>query len=225
VQIAVADNGIGIDPAMLPHVFDLFSQAPDARPMRQGGIGIGLAIARRLVEMHGGALLAHSAGLGHGSTFSIRLPLAQAGAAPAHTDRIAPARTRGNDGGGRRILILDDNVDAAQTLGALLGLAGHTVTLAHTGQQAIDLARQENVEIAFLDIGLPDMTGYDVARALRAQPGGHALRLVALTGWGAATDRSKSVEAGIDRHLTKPVTMQALAEALPDLALPEDAGA
>jgi len=228
VRIDVADNGIGIDPAMLPHVFDLFSQAPDARHMRQGGIGIGLAIARRLVEMHGGTLTAHSAGVGQGSTFTVRLPLARtADAAPAgHPGQAAP---RAHDAPAqpdtRKILILDDNVDAAQTLGALLGLAGHAVTLAHTGRQALDLAQREEFEIAFLDIGLPDMTGYDVARALRALPGGEAMRLVALSGWGAAADRARSREAGIDRHLTKPVTLQALAGALPGLALPEGAGA
>lgn len=227
VRIDVADTGIGIDPAMLPDVFDLFSHTPEVRHQRHmghGGIGIGLAIARRLVDMHGGTLSVQSAGVGHGSTFTIRLPLARTlDAGPAS---VPPASAR--DGAAQatslRILILDDNVDAAQTLGALLGSAGHAVTLAHTGQQAIDLARHGNFELAFLDIGLPDMTGYDVARALRAQPGEKNLRLVALSGWGAAADRIKSREAGVDHHLTKPVTLQALATTLPDLALPEGAG-
>jgi CheY-like chemotaxis protein len=127
--------------------------------------------------------------------------------------------------GPRRILVLDDNVDAAQTLGNLLGMAGHTVQLAHSGREAIDLAARFLPDLCFLDIGLPDMSGYDVARALRAQPALRATWLVALTGWGAAADRLKSKDAGIDLHLTKPVSLDALAAALPGLALPVRQGA
>jgi PAS domain S-box-containing protein len=227
--IAVSDNGIGIDAAMLPHIFDLFSQAPDARAMRQGGIGIGLAIARRLVEMHGGTLTVHSEGLGQGSTFTVRLPLARKPA--RRKDDVAPASAGSAAPGppadavppsaARRILLLDDNEDAAQTLAALLGLAGHAVTLAHTGRQALDLAEKATCDLAILDIGLPDMTGYAVARALRTLPGWERVRLVALTGWGATADRAQSRDAGFDLHLTKPVTLQALAAALPELALPQ----
>ena len=218
VLIQVSDNGIGIDPVMLPDIFDLFSQAPEARARRQGGIGIGLSIARQLVEMHGGSLSADSAGLGHGATFTVRLPLTL----PASAPEPAPAHlpTQSNTSGGRRILILDDNVDAAQTLGALLGLAGHTVQLAHTGNEAIALAPGFRPQLAFLDIGLPDMSGHEVARALRAEPGLAGTTLVALTGWGAAADRAVSREAGFDHHLTKPVSLEALAAALPGLALP-----
>jgi PAS domain S-box-containing protein len=239
--LQVIDDGIGIDAAALPHVFDLFSQPPGAGAARQSGqhghsgIGIGLGIARRLVEMHGGTLSAASAGPDLGSTFTIRLPLAFAPAAaapamptppPAPVPAVPPPAPAAEPAaaGTRRILILDDNVDAAQTLGTLLGLAGHAVTLAHTGRDAIALCRNAGFDIAFLDIGLPDMTGYDVARALRDLPAGPGMCLVALTGWGAPADRLRSREAGIDRHLTKPVTLRTLADVLPQLPLPESAG-
>jgi PAS domain S-box-containing protein len=215
--IQVSDNGIGIDSEMLPHIFDLFSQAPSGRERRKGGIGIGLSIARRLVQLHGGSLTAESDGLGAGSIFTIRLPLA---AMPAP---VAANPDADGDAGGRqamRVLILDDNVDAAETFGTLLEIAGHHVTLAHTGQEAINLAPRLQPDIAFLDIGLPDMTGYDVATALRRIPALAGTRLVALTGWGAPQDRQKSRDAGFDQHLTKPVTLDVLATILPDLAMP-----
>jgi PAS domain S-box-containing protein len=220
VVIRVIDSGIGIAPEMQAQVFDMFAQAPGAQDMRQGGVGIGLAIARQLAQMHGGTLSAHSAGLGEGSTFLLRLPLAQDEPAPASTPAPAPEPAQQPAAGPRRILVLDDNVDAAQTLGNLLGMAGHTVQLAHSGQEAIDLAERFAPDLAFLDIGLPDMSGYDVARALRARPLLRDTYLVALTGWGAAADRLRSQEAGIDLHLTKPVSLDALAAALPGLALP-----
>jgi CheY-like chemotaxis protein len=226
--VSVIDNGIGIDAAMLPHVFDLFSQAAGGRERRQGGIGIGLSISRRLVEMHGGTLVAESEGLGRGSRFTVRLPLAHGGTdggAAAATAVPVPAieqEAERTAEGGRRILVLDDNVDAAQMLGALLGAAGHRVELAHTGREAIELARSFVPDLAFLDIGLPDISGYEVAHALRRQaPLRHAC-LVALTGWGAAADRQRSKDAGFDLHLTKPVSLEALAAALPGLALPSD---
>jgi PAS domain S-box-containing protein len=228
--VSVIDNGIGIDAAMLPHVFDLFSQAAGGRERRQGGIGIGLSISRRLVEMHGGTLVAESEGLGRGSRFTVRLPLAHGGtdggaaaatAVPVPAPAIEQEAERTAEGS-RRILVLDDNVDAAQMLGALLGAAGHRVELAHTGREAIELARSFVPDLAFLDIGLPDISGYEVAHALRRQaPLRHAC-LVALTGWGAAADRQRSKDAGFDLHLTKPVSLEALAAALPGLALPSD---
>ncbi len=214
--IEVSDNGIGIDPATLPHVFDLFSRKPGPAARQQGGIGIGLSIARQLVHLHGGNLTASSRGLGQGSTFTVRLPLAQAAMASAG----APARGAPAGKVARRVLILDDNVDAAQTLGALLELGGHEIELAHTGREAIERAPRFLPDVAFLDIGLPDMTGYDVARALRQAPSLERTRLVALTGWGAPQDRAHSREAGFDVHLTKPVNLEAIAAALPELALP-----
>lgn len=222
VAVCVIDNGIGIDPAVLPDIFDLFSQAPHGSELRQGGIGIGLSIARKLVELHGGSLVAKSAGVGHGSCFVVRLPLAHAEALPpatVATGVAAPAGAR------QRILILDDNEDAAQTLGDLLGLMGHTVELAHTGREAVTVAHRFRPEIAFLDIGLPDISGYEVARLIRAAPELEGIYLVALTGWGAAEDRAKSAEAGFDLHLTKPVSLDALKEALPDLMAESGQGA
>jgi PAS domain S-box-containing protein len=222
--ISVSDNGIGIDSATLPDIFDLFSQSPSAGQRRLGGIGIGLSIARQLVRMHGGSLMAESQGLGRGSTFTIRLPLValeDRDEPSAHHARPEPAA---GATGHKRVLILDDNVDAAQTLGSLLEMAGHTVALAHTGREAIELAPGFAPDIAFLDIGLPDMSGHDVARALRRESTLQATRLVALTGWGAAQDRQESREAGFDFHLTKPVFMETLSEVLPDLALPTRQG-
>ncbi|GAB3452751.1 hypothetical protein GCM10027321_01900 [Massilia terrae] len=214
--IRVSDNGIGIDREMLPHIFDLFSQAPTARDRRKGGIGVGLSIARQLVQMHGGSLSAESPGIGYGSTFTIRLPLVDwDGGAGPQEDMATPLADV------KRVLILDDNEDAALTLGTLLEMAGHTVALAHTGREAIELATRMSPDIAFLDIGLPDMSGYDVARALRANPALDNLRLVALTGWGAPRDREQGREAGFEHHLTKPVTLGAIGAILPDLALPE----
>jgi CheY-like chemotaxis protein len=207
---------------MLPHVFDLFSHAPQAHEKRHGGIGIGLSIARQLVRMHGGSLLAQSPGLGQGSTFTIRLPLVSA-EEDAHATG-AQGQPQAGSADHKRVLILDDNVDAAQTLASLLEMAGHTVALAHTGREAIELARDFKPDIAFLDIGLPDMTGHDVARALRQEPSLAATRLVALTGWGGPKDRQQSKEAGFDHHLTKPVFMEAISEILPDLALPTRQG-
>jgi two-component system CheB/CheR fusion protein len=215
VSICVIDNGIGIDPAVLPNIFDLFSQGTAGSDRRQGGIGIGLSIARKLVEMHGGRLIAKSAGLGQGSCFVVRLPLARAENPVAVPPLLTP--TSASNVPARRILILDDNVDAAETLGALLSLLGHTVQLAHTGTDAVTLAQRFLPEIAFLDIGLPDISGYDVARQLRRDPGLQGIYLVALTGWGAAADRANSADAGFDLHLTKPVAMDLLKETIPDL--------
>lgn len=216
VLLRVSDNGIGIEAAVLPNVFDLFSQAHGAREQRQGGIGVGLSIARQLVEMHGGSLTAQSAGLGHGSTFTVRLPLA---AQPAPAQPLAPSAAPAV-AGCKRILILDDNEDAALTLATLLELGGHELRVAHTGQQAIDAARAFRPDIALLDIGLPDISGHDVARALRADPALAGIRLVALTGWGGPQDRLQSRDAGFDHHLTKPVTIGALQEVLPDVTIP-----
>jgi CheY-like chemotaxis protein len=215
--IRVTDNGIGIDREMLPHIFDLFSQAPSARDRRKGGIGVGLSIARQLVQMHGGTLTAESPGLGLGSTFAMRLPLVD-------WDDLSAASTHGTAGAAAanvlRVLILDDNEDAALTLGTLLEMAGHTVALAHTGREALELAARMSPDIAFLDIGLPDMSGFDVARAMRGDAALAHVRLVALTGWGAPGDREQGRQAGFEHHLTKPVTLDTIAAILPDLTLP-----
>jgi PAS domain S-box-containing protein len=213
--VCVADNGIGIEPEALPRVFEMFMQvAPGAR-RSQGGLGIGLTLVRNLIEMHGGRVEARSTGLGQGSQFFVRLPVAVADAeAPAAMD--GPEQQAAN-GSRRRILVVDDNVDAARSLAMLLRLRGHDVELAFNGEDALATVQQRLPEIVFLDIGMPGMDGFQVARRLRAEFDS-SLYLVALTGWGAEQDRQKSREAGFDRHLTKPVDLTALERVLAECA-------
>jgi CheY-like chemotaxis protein len=217
VVIRVIDNGIGIESEMLPQLFNIYSQLEKGKERRKGGIGIGLSLAKRIVELHGGTLTAQSAGAGKGSTFTVRLPPSAA------VDRRAASPRQADIGasGPKRILIVDDNKDAARMLGALLEQADHTVRIRFGGEDAIRAARTFEPEIAFVDIGLPDMSGYDVVRAMRADPVLRQARLVALTGWGSETDRLASLEAGFDFHVTKPATMKAINAILPDLQIPE----
>jgi PAS domain S-box-containing protein len=215
VQVRVTDNGVGIAPEALSGIFAMFSQAEGSRSQRKGGLGVGLALARRIVDLHGGMLCAHSDGLGQGSTFTVCLPLRNGPgerAAAGGTDRAEDGPFRQ-----RRILILDDNADAAQTLGALLEASGHAVRLAYTGYQALEAAHDFAPHIAFLDIGLPDISGHDVALQLRERFPGRELALVALTGWGSDGDRRQSEEAGFDFHLTKPVSVDAINNLFPNL--------
>lgn len=207
VEISVEDNGVGISAETLPTIFDMFSQVDGTRARAQGGLGIGLALARRLAEMHGGSLAAHSAGLGLGARFTLRLPLAPdaqpaPAVAPPPPAQAAPAR--------RRVLVVDDNHDAADSLAAILGLDGHEVRIAHDGAQALATAQAFRPEVVVLDIGLPDIDGHAVCRALRRQPWGRDARVLALTGWGQELDRQRSQEAGFDAHLLKPVDPDAL---------------
>jgi len=205
--IAVADSGIGIPAEELAGVFEMFSQVGRHLDRSQGGLGIGLSLVRRLVEMHGGSVTAASAGSGAGSTFTVRLPLApaaaQADAGPGPAAAAAPEPA----GGGIAVLVVDDNVDAALTLSMILELHGHTVRTAHDGVEALEVAAGFAPRLVFLDIGMPRMNGYETARAMRKMAGLQDAVLVALTGWGAEEDRSQSSEAGFDRHLTKPVQM------------------
>ena len=217
VAISVTDNGIGIDAGMLPLIFNMYAQANQGTGMAQGGLGVGLNLVRRLVDLHGGRVMAHSDGVGKGSRFTVFLPLVVPGAAPD-----APGAGRADDaaadvgeGTGLRILVVDDNLDAAQMLGALLELCGHRVTLAHDGAQALADAARLSPQAVFLDIGLPDRNGFDVARVLRGMEGMDGALLVALTGWGTEEDRRRSEESGFDAHLTKPAELdkiQALLE-------------
>ena len=200
VVIEVTDTGLGIPERMLGQVFDMFTQVNNTLERAQGGLGIGLALVRQLVEMHGGSVVAESAGAGLGSTFSIRLPMA---AAPPNTfiglpDSLPPMLPC------RRILVVDDNVDAAMMLAMMLGLSGHVTRTAFTGEEALDAAVEFQPEIAFVDIGLPGIDGHEVARRFRATPPLNDVFLVALTGWGDEDDRRRSREAGFDAHLTKP---------------------
>ncbi|MGI4720167.1 MAG: PAS domain-containing protein [Janthinobacterium lividum] len=214
--IAVSDNGIGIPPDELSSVFDMFSQVGLHTDRSQGGLGIGLSLVRRLVTMHGGAACATSAGPGAGSTFTVRLPLA-AGAGAAGRGAAA-SNGDGADGEGMKILVVDDNVDAAVTLSMILEACGYSAQVAHDGARAVELAAAFRPQVAFLDIGMPGMDGYDTARAMRQVAGLENLTLVALTGWGADSDRQKSSAAGFDHHLTKPVQLDVVQELLARLA-------
>ncbi|CAM2794935.1 PAS domain-containing hybrid sensor histidine kinase/response regulator [Janthinobacterium lividum] len=215
--IEVKDSGVGIPAESLATVFDMFTQVGQNMGRAQGGLGIGLSLVRRLAELHGGSATAASPGAGLGSTFSVRLPLLEEEAkAPAVL--AAPANTTG--GPHFRVLVVDDNVDAAETLAAVLDMMGHAAQVAHDGAQALALVPQFLPDVIFLDIGLPGMSGYEVARTLRRIPAGANVVLVALTGWGAENDRSQSSAAGFDHHLTKPANLLAIGELLAALSTP-----
>ena len=204
--IRVRDDGVGIAAEKLPRVFDMFMQGDTAIERANGGLGLGLTLAKSLVEKHGGSVQAFSDGPGRGSEFVVRLPLAQQ-AVPADA---APPAAAAPSIAGRRILVVDDNRDAAQTLALLLSLDGGQTRVAHDGHEALDVAAQMQPEVVLLDIGLPKLNGYEVAERMRQQPWGEHITLVALTGWGQEEDRRKSAQAGFDAHLVKPVDYDAL---------------
>jgi len=213
--LSVRDNGIGIEPEQLPRVFDMFYQVGQASRQGRNGLGIGLALVRKLVELHGGSVSAASAGAGQGSTFTVRfpgampLPAASAPASPA-APALPPLQRL-------RVLLVEDNLDSAEMLGELLELAGAQVQLAHDGESALGLGAQLEPQVILLDIGLPGISGYEVARRVRSSSWGERTSIVALTGWGNADDRVRSKEAGIDRHLVKPVQPGALLALLTEL--------
>ena len=209
VTISVRDNGIGIAPDVLPQVFDLFTQAERTPDRSQGGLGLGLALVKSLVQLHGGSVQADSAGLGQGSSFSVTLPLARMqDQAPAQ----AVALVQPGDGapGRARILVVDDNLDAAQSLTEVLRAFGHEVAVAASSRQALALAEQAWPQVFVLDIGLPDIDGYELVRRLRALQDGRPALYLALTGYGQAHDRVLSRSAGFDHHFVKPVDLRAL---------------
>ena len=209
VLISVRDSGIGIAAEHLPQLFEMFSQATPALERAQGGLGIGLALARALVEMHGGTIAARSDGPGRGSEFIVTLPLAEAApAAQAAKRRAAPASAA------RRVLIVDDNQDAAESLAMLLRAYGHRVEVQNDARTSLELAKTFAPDVVLLDLGMPGMNGYEACRALRAQPGGKAMLIAALTGWGQAEDQRRSRDAGFDQHLVKPVEAETLLELL-----------
>jgi PAS domain S-box-containing protein len=215
--LAVADSGVGIPREELGKVFDMFTQVGPNMEWAQGGLGIGLSLVRRLVELHGGTVSAASDGPGSGSTFTLRLPLAN-GDVPRPTPPVHDCSTAAAAPEACDVLVVDDNVDAAETLAALLKLMGHRARVALDGVQGFEMARQFRPDLIFLDIGLPGMNGHEVARALRQMPSMEAVAIVAVTGWGERSDMELSEEAGFDRHLTKPVELAALEEVLAALA-------
>ncbi len=210
--IAVTDSGIGIHQDLMPKLFQLFTQVHPGSEHSHGGLGIGLALARRLTEIHGGSVTAHSDGPGCGTEFRIRLPLLAAqstmsasdGERPQHLPTIEP----------RRILVADDNVDAAESLSLQLQLAGQDVRTAHNGAEAVAVARSFKPQVVLLDLGMPKMDGYQTVRQLRRFPWGKRAIIIALTGWGQQTDRERTAEAGFDLHLVKPVAEHDLFKAL-----------
>jgi signal transduction histidine kinase len=222
VTVTVSDAGIGIAADRLEGVFEMFSQVETALSRSRGGLGIGLSLTRRLVEMHGGTVNATSAGLGRGSAFLVRLPLVadapavsdDGGSGPASETEPAPAATAGT----LRILVADDNEDAADTLAMLLEVLGHSVELAHDGEAAVAAASAFDPQLVLLDIGMPKLNGYEACRKIRELPGGAAMTLVAITGWGQPEDRRRSREAGFDQHLVKPVDPGALADLVAKIA-------
>jgi signal transduction histidine kinase/ActR/RegA family two-component response regulator len=204
--ISVKDSGIGIPPDKLDEIFEMFSQV-DRTDRGASGLGIGLSLAKHLVELHGGSIVACSDGLGCGSEFIVRMPMIQS----THLDVTAtPMESAIQSGARRRILIVDDNEDGANMLASLLEMSGHEVQTAYDGRVAIEQGRMFKPDLISLDIGLPQMDGYEVCRMIRKEPWGAGIIMVALTGWGQDEDRRKSSEAGFDTHMVKPVDPRAL---------------
>jgi CheY-like chemotaxis protein len=203
VVLRVADNGSGIAPELLPHVFDMFVQGRQGTDRGEGGLGLGLALVRSLVELQDGSVAAHSAGLDAGSEFVVRLPVLPPEL--ALEQRRTPLTGTSSAESARRVLIVDDNVDAAQLLAEFLRLVGHDVALAYDGAQALALIRDYRPDVAVLDIGLPVMDGYELAEQLRVESAARVPYLIALTGYGQDHDRARARSAGFDEHLVKPV--------------------
>jgi CheY-like chemotaxis protein/anti-sigma regulatory factor (Ser/Thr protein kinase) len=216
IAVSVKDNGVGIPANMLSRVFDIFTQVDRSLEKSQGGLGIGLSIAKRLVEMHGGSIEVRSDGHGKGSEFIVKLPAR----APSSRSLAPEANGRivARQGPRHRILIADDNPDSAATLSIMLEVLGNEVRIAHDGHQAVEMAERFRPDAILLDIGMPRMNGYDACEKIRLQPWGAGAFIVALTGWGQDEDKNRSRAAGFDRHLVKPVepaTIEKLIQGLP----------
>jgi PAS domain S-box-containing protein len=210
-EIAVRDNGVGISAETMPRLFEMFAQADNVLERTEGGLGVGLALVRGLVTLHGGTVRAQSAGSGRGSEFIVRLPLGQT--EPEVLQR--HDRINGTTAGVTlKILVVDDNRDAADTCAAVLELYGHEVRKAYTGRGGVELAETFRPHAMFVDIGLPDLNGYALAKAIRASPWGRDVLLVAVTGWGQSEDRQRALDAGFDRHFPKPVAEDAMESVL-----------
>lgn len=212
--IRVRDAGIGIARGALPKIFDMFGQADGDTSRTRGGLGIGLSLVKRIAEMHGGSVEARSEGAGRGSEFIVRIPAVAAERLDADRERAAPALPAPK----RRILVVDDNADAAESLAALLSINGHETRLAHDGLQAVEEARTFKPDVVFLDIGMPALDGHETARRIRREPWGKDMVLVALTGWGQTEDRRRSQEAGFNHHLVKPADPTVVTKLISSLA-------
>jgi len=226
IELSVRDSGQGIAPEILPHVFEVFSQGDRSLDRARGGLGVGLAVVKGLVEMHGGEVRAASPGLGQGSEITLLLPLDQGASLAAPQEEEVPVVAQAPQAGHRRILVVEDNEDAAATMRDFLELSGHEVELASSGSDGIQAARDFHPEVVLCDLGLPGMDGYEVAAALRSDPETASARLIAVTGYGREEDRRKSKEAGFDIHLTKPVDpvqLRRLLQAEPARAAPPPA--
>lgn len=217
--LSIKDNGIGLAPESLDHIFTLFSQADASSARIDGGIGIGLALVKGIVELHGGTVEARSGGPGRGSEFIVRLPLAAGDAGPPSVPQKAVHTAPGSS----RVIVADDNVDAAESLAMLLQIEGHEVQVAHDGLSALSIARAFRPHVAILDIGMPQLDGYAVARALRKEPWGADAMVIALTGRGHEEDKRQAASAGFDVHLTKPVDPGRVASLIASVVRPEPA--
>ncbi len=212
--VTIEDDGVGIPPEMLPRVFELFTQVDRSLERTQGGLGIGLSLVQRLVELHGGSVEASSPGLGKGSRFTVRLPLQ---VEPDKRITAAPEAGAATSPHRRRVLVVDDNHDAALSLAMVLEMKGNHAWTAHDGIEALDMAAEFQPEVVLLDIGMPRLNGHDVARRIREQPSGKAMVLIALTGWSQEADRDRSIAAGFDLHMTKPIDFDQLEQVLESL--------
>jgi CheY-like chemotaxis protein len=219
----VRDSGIGIDPLQVPRVFDMFAQLKPALERSRGGLGIGLSLSRALVEMHGGRIEASSAGVGEGSTFVIHLPIVHHAG-----DAVAPADTETAIVGGRsgrRVLVVDDNADAASTLATMLSLHGFETRLAFGGKDGLRIAEEWQPDVAVIDIGMPQLNGYELCRLIREQPWGERMLMIACTGWGQNDDRERARAAGFDVHLVKPIKPDELVHVISGVAVVSMTGA
>jgi CheY-like chemotaxis protein len=212
--VRVRDDGIGIDGRLLPHIFDAFTQADHSIARSQGGLGLGLTLVRGLVELHGGAVSVRSEGPGKGSEFVVRLPVVEAMPGPSKPNDMDLGSEEASSASHHRVLVVDDNVPAAKILATIASTWHHDVRIAYTGPEALEVAQEYHPDVVLLDIGLPGMSGYEVAEKLRQMPEFAHVTIAAVTGYGQEEDRKRSIDAGFDEHLVKPITPELLRHVL-----------